>query len=190
MSQHFSRYHFKGQREGEEIIEVVHRHWFNIAAHYIVVFFFCLVLFGSVFLLPLLFPDLASTETAIIFLFLQNLFVLVFWLYSFLIWIDYYFDVWIITNERVVNIEQKGLFVREVSELRFNKVQDVTTEVKGLIPTMLNFGEVHVQTAAEEDRFLFHAVPDPYRLRDVIMRRVREAHEADLKSMNFSKING
>ena len=69
------------------------------------------------------------------------------WLYGFLLWIDYWLDVWIVTDERVINIEQKGLFSRSVSELHFYNVQDVTTSVRGVIPTLLNYGDVEVQTA-------------------------------------------
>jgi uncharacterized membrane protein YdbT with pleckstrin-like domain len=91
------------------------------------------------------------------------------WIMLFLIWVDYYFDVWIVTDNRIVNIDQKGLFSREVSELELDKIQDITTDVKGVIPTFLNFGDLQVQTAAEEERFLFHNIPDPYDVKNIIM---------------------
>lgn len=169
----FSRYHFQSQRENEVILEVIHRHWFNILTHFALVFLLSLIVFGSFFILPSFFPDLNTRANALFLLFIQNTLILFLWLYSFLIWIDYYFDVWIITNERVINIEQIGLFVRKVSELQFSRVQDVTSEVSGFIPTMLNFGDVEVETAAEEEHFLFRQVPDPYRIKDVLMSRVR-----------------
>ncbi|MEP7162226.1 MAG: PH domain-containing protein [Candidatus Moraniibacteriota bacterium] len=179
----FSRYHFKGQRETEVILEIIHRHWFNIAVHFIIVLLFALSVFGSLFLLPFLFPELNTQGNALFFLFMQNTLLLFLWIYAFLIWIDYYFDVWIITNERVINIEQKGLFVREVSELKFSRIQDVTSEVEGLIPTVLNFGDVSVQTAAEEERFLFRQVPDPYRIKDVLMERLRNDRDEEFTRM-------
>jgi uncharacterized membrane protein YdbT with pleckstrin-like domain len=183
MPESFSRYHFQGQREGEEILEVIHRHWFNIASHFLVVFLFVFFVFESFFLLPALFPDLGAGQNFLFLLFFQNTLILFLWLYSFLVWIDYYFDVWIVTNERVINIEQKGLFVRDVSELQFSRIQDVTSEVRGMIPTMLNFGDVEVQTAAEEERFLFRQVPDPYRIKDLLMARVRNNRDEDYAKM-------
>ena len=68
-----------------------------------------------------------------------------------------------------MNIDQKGLFSRVVSELELEKIQDVTTDVRGMIPTFLNFGDLFVQTAAEQVRFRFHNVPDPYAVKDLIM---------------------
>lgn len=181
--QDFSRYHFRGQREGEKILRIVHRHWFNILIHFTVVFVASALVLGSISGFTLLFPNLNQPQYAIFFVFFQNTFLLFLWLYAFLIWIDYYFDVWIVTNERVVNIEQKGLFVRKVSELKFARIQDVTSEVSGLIPTLLNFGDVKVQTAAEEDLFLFRQVPDPYEIRDLLMERLRNDRDEELKQI-------
>jgi hypothetical protein len=65
--------------------------------------------------------------------------------YIFITWIDYYFDVWIITNERIINIEQKNLFIRTTSEVTLTRVQDVTATIGGFFPTLLDFGDVLVQ---------------------------------------------
>ncbi len=178
--QDFSRYHFQGQRESETIIRVVHRHWFDIATHFFVIVIFIAMMFGSLSLLPLLYPGWLGNEMSRFVLFIQNSLILLIWLYAFLIWIDYFFDVWIITNERVINIEQKGLFVRTVSELKFSRIQDVTSEVSGMIPTILNFGDVKVQTASEEDFFLFRRVPDPYHVKDILMERLRAERDEEI----------
>lgn len=181
MSNHdFSRYHFQGQRESEIVLRVVHRHWFDIATHFFVIILFVAILFGSLSIIPLLHPQALGAEMFRFVLFIQNSLILLVWLYAFLVWIDYFFDVWIITNERVINIEQKGLFVRAVSELKFSRIQDVTSEVSGMIPTILNFGDVKVQTASEEDYFLFRRVPDPYHVKDVIMERLRTERDDEI----------
>ena len=181
MSSHdFSRYHFQGQRESEVVLRVVHRHWFDIVTHFFVIIIFIAMLFGSFSLMPLMYPNWLGSEMFRFVLFIENSLLLVIWLYAFLIWIDYFFDVWIITNERVINIEQKGLFVRTVSELKFSRIQDVTSEVSGMIPTILNFGDVKVQTASEEDYFLFRRVPDPYHVKDVLMERLRTERDDEI----------
>ena len=180
MTKDFSRYHFQGQRESETIMAVIHRHWFDIVTHFILVILFTGLIIASFFALPFFSPTGGILTNQSFVLFLQNTFLLFLWMYSFLIWIDYYFDVWIITNERVINIEQKGLFVRTVSELKFSRIQDVTSEVRGMLPTILNFGDVKVQTASEEDFFLFRQVPDPYHVKDVIMERLRTERDEEI----------
>jgi len=162
---------------------VIHRHWFNITIHLIMVIVLSLFMIGSLSIVPSLFPEASDGEAWRFFLFVQNTLFLLLWLYGFLVWIDYYFDVWIITSERIVNIEQKGLFTRHISELRFARVQDVKSTVSGLIPTMLNFGDVTVQTASEEDHFVFRQIGDPFGIKDEVMRLARTATRDDMRDL-------
>lgn len=179
----FGRHHFQGQHENEQVIRVIHRHWFNILIQLGIIVLLSLLLIGSLSVFPALFPGVLPENSPAFFLFLQNTIFLLVWLYGFLVWIDYYFDVWIITNERIVNIEQRGLFTRRISELRFPRVQDVTSSVTGLIPTILNFGDVYVQTAAEEERFVFRQVGDPFAIKDEVMRLSREASKDEMQGI-------
>ncbi|MBP7060656.1 MAG: PH domain-containing protein [Candidatus Moranbacteria bacterium] len=179
----FSRFHFQGQHHDEQILQVIHRHWFNIALQLFVVVFLSLFLLGSLSFSTLLFPEIAGGDALSFFAFAQNTLLLFVWLYGFLVWIDYYFDVWIVTNERIVNIEQRGLFNRRISELRFSRVQDVTATVDGLIPTVLNFGNVNVQTAAEEEHFVFRQVADPFAIKDRVMTLARQSTQDDLREI-------
>ena len=177
------RHHFQGQHENERVLRIIHRHWFNIVIQFIFVVLCSFFILGSLSALPLLFPDMIDAGAVPFFHFIQNTLFLFLWLFGFLVWIDYYFDVWIITNERIVNIEQKGLFNRHISELRFSRVQDVTASVDGLVPTMLNFGDVYVQTASEEDHFIFRQVGDPFAVKDEVMRLARQATRDDMQGI-------
>lgn len=165
----FNHFHFKGQKMGEEILIVVHRHWFDILSQFFMIFLMLALLIASCIFTPFLFPALTSGNGSALFSFLQNLFLLATWMIFFVIWIDYYFDVWIVTNERIVNIEQKSLFSRSISELELENIQDVTVEVLGIIPTFLNYGNLYIQTAGEMERFVFRHVPNPYAVKDLIM---------------------
>ena len=96
--------------------------------------------------------------------------------------IDYYLDTWIVTTERVIDINQRGLFNRTAAEMHIALVQDATTEVRGMLGTFLDYGHVFVQTAGEEKRFEFKNVPHPEEVRNAILRlaeadRAREHHE-------------
>ncbi len=188
----FSHFHFKGQKPGEEILMVVHRHWFDILSQFFIIFIMLLMFFGGFIFVPAFFPFFKESFGVNLFFFLQNTFLIFTWMLFFLIWIDYYFDVWIVTNERIVNIEQKGLFSREVSELELENIQDITVDVLGIIPTFLNYGELFVQTAAEKERFVFHNVPDPYTIKDSIMnlqKKVEKKESEDLGAVIRKEIH-
>lgn len=96
------------------------------------------------------------------------------WLFFFTEFLDYFLDVWLVTNDRIVNIEQQGLFARTISELDLFQIQDVTSEVKGILPTMFNFGNVYIQTAGQKERFVFRQIPDPHGARKKITDLVAE----------------
>lgn len=62
--------------------------------------------------------------------------------------ISWYFSVYIITNERLIQIKQKGLFDRNVQDISHSRIQSVQYEIKGLQQTLLKFGTISVQTFA------------------------------------------
>ena len=179
----FSKYHFKDVGADETIVRVIHRNWFYLFEQFFWLFVIAGLFFGGISIIPTMFPQLFLGVNQNVILFVENSFTLAIWVYGFLIWIDYYFDIWIITSERIVNIEQKGMFTRTVSELRYSKIQDITTEVVGFLPTIINFGDVKVQTAAEESEFLFRTVSDPYAVKSIIME-LQKKTEAE-KVENF-----
>ncbi|HWQ99296.1 MAG TPA: PH domain-containing protein [Candidatus Methylomirabilis sp.] len=83
------------------------------------------------------------------------------WLFLFQIFIDYFLDIWIVTTHRIIDIQQHGMFGRTTSELLLDRVQDVSSDVRGFIHTVFDYGNVHVQTAGERERFVFENVPHP-----------------------------
>jgi len=165
----FTKFHFTGQKPQEEIMLVLHRHWFDILSQFFFIFILVFILIGTYGYVPVVFPQLGSGDFRSVFLFFESLFFMFLWILSFIIWVDYYFDVWIVTRERIVNIEQKGLFSRETSEVELEKIQDVSTDIIGVIPTFLDYGDLQVQTAAEQEKFIFHNIPNPNAVKDLLM---------------------
>ena len=111
-----------------------------------------------------------------------SIYYLAIWIFFFSQFPDYYLDINIVTNDRIIDINQKGLFGRSVAELDLTRVQDVHSTIKGIIPTLLNYGTVEVQTAATEENFVFEQVSDPHKVRQRILElaaldRKREARE-------------
>jgi len=163
------------QRENEEVKLFLRRHWFAILA--IVSSFVLLigipaavavVFFDEVRMLlqrPVLGPIIAI---------FGGLYVMLVWLFAWIEYTDYYLDVWIVTNERILNTEQKGLFDRVASELHLISIQDVTSEIDGLLRTFFDFGDVHIQTAGERARFEFKDIPNPEEVKQTILQLVEQ----------------
>ena len=112
------------------------------------------------------------------------------WLICFIEFTDYYLDTWIITTHRVINIEQKGLFNRVASELHLAVVQDVTSDVKGIVRTFFDYGNVLVQTAAERTQFVFKDIEHPEKVKELIIQLVETDKKRHADRMVAGVIDG
>lgn len=166
-----SIYRLPNHLPDEKIIKVVRRDLF-ILMKKIGLFALLIVLPLGFFLMAInTFPNLVAGQISLPLIIISaSAYYLFIWLLFFFSFIDYYLDVWLITNERIIDIQQKGFFSRVISEQRLYRVQDVTSEAHGFFPTILKYGEVYIQTAGAKQRFLFHEVPDPEGVRNTIIK--------------------
>lgn len=125
-----------------------------------VVWWFLNRLFPLLLAGPILFP-LAALFGSVYYL------SLVIFFYSY--FIDFYLDLLVVTNDRLIDIEQRGLFSRTISEVDLYQVQDVTSEVNGLFPSLFRYGQLTVQTAGPVGHFVVRDVPNPNALRRAIL---------------------
>jgi len=155
--------------EGERVLYEVRRHWYVFFVESFAIAVLFLVPWVMFFGIGALNAQLSSDEGSLLFFF-GVLWLFIAWITFMVIWTNYYLDVWIITNKRIIDIEQYGLFSRDLSEFRLDRIQDVTIEVKGILPTLLKFGDIHVQTAGESREFVIKSIPRPYKFRDVLIK--------------------
>lgn len=112
---------------------------------------------------------LESQTTILLFVLGGSLFFLFALLFLFQAFMDFYLDIWIVTNRRILNIEQTGLFSRTISELRLYRVQDVTSTITGFLHTMFSFGDVEIQDAGQKIRFRFEDISNPNHVSKTIL---------------------
>lgn len=67
----------------------------------------------------------------------------------------------IVSDKNVTQVLQLGLFSRKVSELSMANVEDVTAEQHGIFPTIFNYGTLKIETAGEQNNFIFAYCPNP-----------------------------
>jgi len=159
----------------EKVLMVIRRHWFALArpATVLVVL---LILPSFVFgVAGVAGERFLTAEFQSIINFAFSLYILGILLYSFILWADYYLDVWIITNRRLIDIKQQGLFNRSISELSMDKVQDVTIEIYGFVQTLLKFGNLKVQTASQST-FTICDAPNLYEAKETILKYSQLPH--------------
>lgn len=157
-------------REGEYLVSIMRKHWFILFIHIIPFKVLFLLPFGILALISAINMSDAQIATIVFF---GALWMLIFLMAIFTIWTNYYLDIWIVTNQRIMDIEQKTLFNREVKTLRMETVQDVQTDKVGIFQEFLNFGTLRVQTAGTggTDAKIV-GIPNPGYERDIIMEQV------------------
>jgi len=157
---------FRGQSAGEQTLLVARRHW--------------IVLFGPIFVLII-----AGLIPCVIYHYINqtnwyNQWLDLFWflmaVYYFFLWDVLFYNLMIyalntivITNKRVIKNEQNGFFKYQAAELEIAKIQDVSVKVHGILAAIFHFGDLEIQTAGTQNKFYFDRVPNPEKIKALIM---------------------
>jgi len=88
--------------------------------------------------------------------------------YGTLSFLSWFFNIYLVTDRRIVDLDYFGFLFYRLSEAELSQIQDVTYQVGGVFRVFFNYGDVFIQTAAEEREFDFEAVPNPARVHDLI----------------------
>lgn len=159
------------REQEEEVIFFLRRHWFVLFIRYVFLAVLASAPIFVYFLLQAAFPAVITNyNSRAILILIISLYYLYLWIAAFTIFIDYYLDVWIVTTHRIVDIEQKNLFNQVVSEQSLAMVQDVSSTIKGVFPTFLEYGDVLIQSAGAKSLFHFRDIAEPH----VVARKINE----------------
>jgi hypothetical protein len=175
--------------ENEKIVRIIRRHWLAFIIEII------FILLGAA--LPYIalvfkkyFFSLSYIKPVVYFFSLPHIFLLsyVLWLELLLIILfvavsDHYLDVWIITDSRIIDIEQKGTFSRIVSSLRYDGVGDIVVVPQTTGEKIFSYGTVRIKrvggtdsvgVALEQSDFILSEIRQPLKVKEVILEEQRK----------------
>jgi len=161
---------------GETVVAQTRRHWFIITMQLfsiLVIGVMPVVLYFFVTYIAVDYIDIDTlvSESLPILFFLYIIYLMCLWIGTFTIWTNYYLDVLTITNRRVILINQKGFFRRNVASFRLERLQDMNVEINGLLATLLDFGTLNAETAGHsEEEFKVRDLPNPRDLKAKILQ--------------------
>jgi hypothetical protein len=172
---------FPGQKEGEKVRLIVSKHWI-IYVHMLKQFvIFAIVPFFTIIFLT---ADTDPNVKSIFYLFALA-YLSYFFLVVFIKWLDELLDIIIVTNQRIISIEQVNLFQNTSSETNLPMIQDVKSRKKGILGSLFHFGELEIQTAAEKIAFHITDIAQPFTqakaildARDEFIRESRGHHHS------------
>lgn len=144
-------------KDNETIIMILRRHWIILVFK---AFYICILIISSIVIMA--FQD-AITSLIDVRLFWATLclYWISFILFIFLSWVNHELDLFVVTNERVIGVDQTGALSRNVTECSLDRVQEVRSTVSGIFPTIFWYGEVHLTTASETSNMTIEYAPHP-----------------------------
>ena len=154
-------------KEGETVIRVVRNSW--IAYFFPSFLAFFLIAAPFFFMIPLF-----SLQTLGVSVFLFS--IAAGSIYGLRVFVSWYWNAFVITSQRVVDIDQRGFLSRTVSEATYDKIQDVSFSIKGFWGTLCNFGIIVVQTAGATTNLELPSVDDPKEIHHLITETMASHH--------------
>lgn len=160
---------FETQEEKEEVVLFLRQHvivmipWVVLAA---------IMLIAPTVIFPLFFSMISqSFEIPVGY----SLVAIVFWYiatfgFALVKFIGWYFNIYIVTNERIVDIDFVNLLYKRFSQAELARIQDISYSSGGIFATFFNYGNVTVQTAGEAPNLEFTSVPRPDKVVESIRR--------------------
>lgn len=154
-------YYFENQQRNEEIILVLRAH----PVTQIPWIFNSLIFLLIVIPLNLFIPSFLSFAQIFLFDLFSLTAILAYIWFNFLGW---FFNLGVVTNKRIIDIDYHAVIYKEVTETNLSKVEDVTTKSGGFFSSLFNYGTVFVQTAGTEVNIEFFDIPRPAEVTKII----------------------
>jgi uncharacterized membrane protein YdbT with pleckstrin-like domain len=160
---------FESQLDNEQVYLVLRQHPILIAFRLGFVFILALVGIAAQVAIPYIIPyELNDTTSGIITL-VFSVYYLVLLFGGLLVITFYYLSLQIITDMRMVDVDQHGLFGRRVTEIQIENVEEVTSHARGILPTLFSYGNVLVQTSGSVAEFEFDHIAHPEHVKKMIL---------------------
>jgi uncharacterized membrane protein YdbT with pleckstrin-like domain len=174
--------HISLLRPNECIMMTLHRHWIILVVHFAYIF----TLIVSSLLLFVYRESIMLITGGALYWGAFSLFAIVFLTFILLNWINDELDLFIITDSRIIGIDQISALSRSVSECSLDRVQEVNAHTAGILQTLFGFGDVHIHTASETSNMVIRYAPDPVenaRRINNIINEFRNSHPPVPKSV-------
>ena len=156
---------FDGQREGEEVEFIFRRHIATARGGLRFLIVLLIIGIGAMVLWP--------GVSYMFWVFMGCVILgLIGALYAYMLW---YFSIYIVTNERIRQVSQKGLFKKTVIDLGLDRVQSISYEVSGIFSGIFNYGTILIQTAVGD--LTISKVPKPEKIYNKLQNLVGKVKE-------------
>lgn len=151
-------YAFDSQLDGENVLLLLRRHPITQVSKVLMTVILILM---PLFFSQVSFYELLAQNFRTATMLLWYLLILGYSIESFLTW---FYNVYIVTDERIIDLDFLSLIYKNVSAAKIDNIEDITATTSGVAQSIFDYGTIHIQTAAEKTEFEFEDVPHPTRV--------------------------
>jgi len=171
---------FEDQKDDETVIKIFRRHWLDLLPTGILSSFLIIFTLG-LFIGHTFFSINKDLEKMIIVL--ESVFVLLAVTFFYVKWALYYLTIGVITNERIVDVDQNNLLSRNTASATLENIEDISVDVTGFWNTFFNVGTIAVMTAGEVPNLEFNLIKNPEGVANEIHQAIELAKEKEAKNV-------
>ena len=167
-------FNFSGKEKDESIVLVIRSHWIIYVPQIAMGFF--------VLLLPtLIYLSISATEGSIVFLtgmtITSVMIAITLFMYAFLRW---YYNVDIVTDKRVLDLDFHSIISHSLAEARLNKIVDITHKQMGIVGSVFDIGTIHIQTAGTVAEIDFDKIPRPRDVQNILYELLENKKKGEI----------
>ncbi|MFA6254598.1 MAG: PH domain-containing protein [Patescibacteria group bacterium] len=100
--------------------------------------------------------------------------------------IVWYFQTFIITNQRIIDVDQKGMFQKTVSDIPLTKIQDIFYQTQGIWQTLAKTGNISIVLPDSKTKIEIKNVAQPHKLQQLILQLRADTLKEKLDSTKLS----
>lgn len=167
---------FQAQEEGEKILLFLRRDfatnikWLTIGI-FLIIIPFLLPFLGNLLGNPLPFLSIKF------YLFSLAFYYLAVATYLYINFVTWYYNLALITDRRVIDVDFANLVYKDVATTKLNLVQDISYARVGVIRTFFDYGDILIQTAGSLDNFKFESAPNPEEIVHIVEGLIGKQNE-------------
>lgn len=153
---------FLGKEDDESVVLILRKHWQFLLPTILE----CIFLLLLPFILSVIIPNLPNRGLFVFSLFLVSLLISS----SLLIYryVRWFYNVNIITDQRVIDMDFETLFSHKTTEARLEKVEDITFKQIGILSNLFDIGSIYIQTAGAKSEIEFKGIHNPKQVQDIL----------------------
>lgn len=166
---------FDAQTQTEQVILLLRQHPIVLFKQYVLLAlgFFVPALLNATPFLVFLPPQFAVAFTLGWYVVMAGM--------TFQVFLLWFFNVFLITDERIIDVDFHSVVQKDVSTAKIDKIQDITLSTAGAFSSFFDYGTVFVQTSAEKNEFEFDNVPHPSKVAALLNEMVIEEERETLE---------